>query len=196
MINRRGQDGYEKNPTRLIGEEVRLVALGDTVEVSIAASTSEMQRISIDGNHYLVSVPPGDTLVLGDNPCNGWELSAASRNVNLLEPPAIACAANSDSCPKGYAPSPLPGLASDPVCSGDERRCAKVTGFVTGARLSVDEYELAPGAEFQRGPTVCDWAEVTSETDRVRLYPGVGERWRLTIRDGTIVGVSELPVAD
>lgn len=155
----------------------------------MAASESTLQRIEIDGVDYLIGVDPGDTLVLTDNPCNGWDLRGANWEVNELEPPQILCADRSIECPSGYSSSPLPGLADDPICSENEARCVLMTTFeISDAPLRVDGKAKPPESSFQRGPTICAWTEVSTDSDTVQLFPGVGERWVLSIEDGRIVG--------
>jgi hypothetical protein len=189
IVRRDGQAGYDGLPTRITGGRTTIVPVGREESFAIAASKVKLQRIAIDGFHYLLGVDPGDTLVLTDNPCNGWDLRGANWEVNELSAPQIACAARSTDCPEEYSSSPLPGLAADPVCSADEKRCVLMTTYeISAESLRVDGEEMPRGSSFQRGPTVCAWTEVSTVRETVRLFPGVGERWNLSVEEGRIVG--------
>jgi hypothetical protein len=189
-VRRNGQEGYEDEPTRVIqGENRQLIALGTEERFAIPVSATQLQRIRIDGVDYLMQIAAGESLVLADNPCNGWELTSSSTDVNGAVPPSVVCAAEGAACPALYSDSPLPGLAADPLCSADERRCALMTTItVDGEPANLDGAPLSPGHTFELEPTICTFSELTTARDRVRLFPPMGGRWLISVEGGHISG--------
>jgi hypothetical protein len=158
--------------------------------VELAASKTELQRITIGTTPILIHLPPHGELNVAPHPCVFWEMFAAWLDGPGIHPPESLAVDNKRSCPKGYIEGGHIVEAARQDEAQHARRC------VRSARLALDasarrtlkfvdhEDTLAPGATIEWSPYggICpQFTTVDTGGEQIRIAPGVGERWRLTI---------------
>jgi hypothetical protein len=200
-----------------MGAEAEWICLDDgsqrrsihhTFETAIRASATELQRVTIQGTPVLIGVQPGGVLSISYHPCANWQLFAAWLDSGTMNDGVAVKRA--DACPDGLVDGGEIHEADDPHCGADVegecvwRRC------VRGATIGVDASaprelvitadvtmpdfidRVRPGESVPIAPYggFCPSFEaIDAGTEHVRIAPGRGERWQLTVdAAGRVVG--------
>lgn len=192
---RRYGEGWEaeRKKTCLVAyEQHLLLQSGEAGEIEIEAHPHEIQKIIVEGQTYLIWIPPGGELEINDHPCFNWMFNAAWLDPHLQEPPVAYCRDPDEECWAGYAQAGPPGPIEDSLCEthhpdGDsERRCVREAGVRFPVDEVVDEVvQIRQHGEVTRyfpvtpimPPVSCNFPRLRLGKETVWLAIGAGAHW-------------------
>jgi hypothetical protein len=204
---RRSGDGYRDGKRGIClvrAAERTIVPLDERHEVTIRADATALQRIVVWGRPHLVNATPGSTIMLGDNPCFGYELDAPGTYVWAVPAPLAYCASPGGNCRAGFTRAEPPRPVEDELCGATDpeiRRCVAlaevalaVTPHGAKARDPADAFEATPllelaAAPLRFGPRTCGFPLIATGREEAALVIGAGARWTLAADDqGRLTG--------
>ncbi len=176
----------------------------------VRAHATDLQRVDVARRPILVRIPPRGELRIHYHPCANWQLAADWLDDGTMDRERTVHALRSQPCPNGFIGGGDIHEADDARCGSAEGPCA-FRRCVRAARLA---FEGAPGTSLAfvddvnpdgeplqrlRAGASTAWApyggfcpqftEIATGRERVRIAPGVGERWILRVDDqGTLGG--------
>jgi hypothetical protein len=188
-------------------------ALQPEVQVAVRAHPTELQRIVVEGRPILLRIPPSGRLHISYHPCMFWQLGAPWFDSGSMGDRTTYRRADED-CPRGYADGDRILEADDPLCPSDAavecrwRRCIveATIRFVGSGRVKLlhddgdeegDAIALEPADKARPqsfkpyGGQCPHFKSIDTGSERVRIAPGIGEQWTLTVdAAGKLLGTS------
>lgn len=188
------------------GDEARSVH--GEFRTQVRAHATELQRIVIDGTPILLHIPPGGDLRLRYHPCATWQLLADWLDNGEMDDERTTYGRRDEACPAGFIAGGEIHEANDPRCGSvegecDVRRCVRAAQITfegaTGTSLAIVNDVDLDGEPLERlvANTTVAWTpyggfcplftKLATTRERVRIAPGVGERWTLRVNAGGLL---------